>query len=258
MFFKRHPLELKIYILRALHLLRENVMIKLKKSKVLGRMIRQDSTEELAKPTWTLVREAIQAGKVDEALIFLDYGYGEAKTVHDSICSFVDDVLTRLAGFGEEEIYKALRKRYEPVIRRWLSDTPGVEESLQRGIEYQRGHGGNCTITEESDRYVVRFDPCGSGGQLKRNKDVGVVKKAYPWTWGKSCVPYYCTHCCVMWEILPTELRGYPIRIHLISDKPADPCIILYYKRPELIPKEYFTRIGLSPQSGNIRSGRGI
>lgn len=221
-------------------------MKKLEKSKALGRIIRQDDPEDLVISTWTLVSDAIRAGKVDEALTYLDYGYSEAKMMHDSMCSFVEDVFTHLATFGEEEIYKVLRKRYEPVIRRWLSDTPGVKESLERGIEFQRGHGGHTTITEEPDRFVVRCDPCGSGGQLRRTKNVGIAKKAYPWTWGKSGVPYYCIHCSVMWEILPIELRGYPIRINLIGDKPSDPCIHLYYKKPDLIPEEYFKRVGLS------------
>lgn len=221
-------------------------MINLKKSEALDRMIRQEGPEELVIPTWTLVREAIRAGKIDEALTFLDYGFNEIKTIHDSLCSFGDDVLTHLASINEEEVYKVLRKRYEPVIRHWLSDTPGVKESLQRGIEYQRGHGGECTIIEETDRYVIRCDPCGSGGQLRRTKDVGKTKKADHWTWSKSGVAYYCVHCCVMWEILPIELRGYPIRINLIGDRPEDPCIHLYYKKPELIPEEYFKRIGCS------------
>ncbi len=219
-------------------------MVRLQKSQALGRIIRQDDASELVAPTWTLVREAVRTGKIDEALKLIDYGCFEDKMMHDSMCSFVDDTLTYLAGFGEEKVYEVVSKRYAPMARRWLSDTPGVEESLQRGIEYQRGHGGNATITEESDRYVVRCDPCGSGGQLRRSKNVGTLKKAYPWTWGRSSVPYYCVHCAVLWEIVPVELRGYPIRISIMGNKPEDPCIHYYYKKPELIPEEYFSRIG--------------
>jgi len=144
---------------------RRLVMIRLEKSQALGRIIRQDDATELAIPTWTLVREAVRAGNIDEALKFIDYGCWEDKTLHDSMVSFLDDALTHLVNFGEEEIYKVFRSRYYPVASRWLADTPGVEESLQRGIEYQRGHGGNTTVTEEADRYVVRCDPCGTGGQ---------------------------------------------------------------------------------------------
>jgi len=221
-------------------------MIRLKKATPLGRLIRQDDTEELALPTWRLIREAIHAGKVDEALTLLDYCYIETKTLHDGLVSFVDYVLTTLAGFNEEEVYKVLRKRYEPVVNRWLIETPRTQESLQRCLEFQRGHGGNCSVTEDSDRYVVVCDPCGSGGQLWRTKDISLVQKAYVWTWGKSSIPYYCVHCCVMWEILPIEGRGYPIRINLIGNRPEDPCIHFYYKNPESIPEEYFARVGKS------------
>lgn len=222
-------------------------MIKLKKSEALGRMFRQEELEELVIPTWTLVGEAIRTGKVDEVLPFLNYGISETKSSHDSLCSFVDDALTHLASLNEEEVYNVLRKRYEPLVHRWLSETPGVKESVQRILEYQRGHGGRCTIAEEPDKYVIKCDPCGSGGQLKRTKNVGTTKKAYRWTWSKSGVPYYCAHCCVFLEIIPTELRGYPIGINLIGERPEDPCVRLYYKKPELIPEEYFKRIGCSP-----------
>jgi hypothetical protein len=47
-----------------------------------------------------------------------------------------------------------------------------------------------------------------------------------------------------MWEILPIEMRGYPIRINLIGDKPEDPCVHFYYKKPELMPDEYFAVTG--------------
>lgn len=220
--------------------------VRLEKAEALGRLIRKDKIEKLAIPTWELVREAIVAGRIDEALTLLDYCYSEVKTIHDGLCSLSDDALTRLAGFDEQEVYKFVRRRYGRPVRQWLSQTPGVKESLQRSIEYQRGHGGSCTISDEPDRYVVRCDPCGSGGQLRRTKEVGRLKKAYPWTWDQKDIPCYCVHCCVMWEILPIEIRGYPIRVNLIGKRTEHPCVHLYYKKPEAIPEEYFARVGKS------------
>jgi len=225
-------------------------MIRLAKSEILGRLIRQDSIGELTVPTWTLIRDAIRTGKTEEALTLLDYCFNETKPVHDNLCSFVDELLTHLATFGDEEVYAFLRRRYEPMVRRWLTETPDVKESLQRSVEYQRGHGGNCSITEEPDRYVVACDPCGSGGQLRRTKEVLPMKRAYFWTWGKRDIPHYCIHCCVIWEILPIELRGYPIRINEIAENPLDPCIHFYYKRPESIPETFYMRIGQSKTEG--------
>lgn len=224
--------------------LRGIAMIRLEKSEALGRKIRQDDPAELAIPTWTLVREAIQSGRSDAALDFLEYGCAIDKALSDGLVAFIDELLTHLATLGEEEVYKFIRKRYYPRVQDWLARTPGVEESLQREVENQRGHYGNVKVTEETDRYVVRCDPCGTGGRLRRVKNVEVTKKAYPWSWGKAGIPYYCTHCSVMWEIIPIELRGYPIAIFLPGDKPEDPCLHLYYKKPELIPEEYFTMVG--------------
>jgi len=221
-------------------------MIRLEKSEALRRKIRQDDIPELVIPTWNLVRKAMQAGKIDEALEFMEYGCAESKAMHDASISIIDDAVTYLARFGEEEVPKMFRQTFYPMVKDWMSVTPGVEETLQRCAEFQRSHFSDCTIVEEPDRYVMRCDPCGSGGRLRRSKNAGTTKKPYPWSWGKSGIPYYCTHCCLAWEIIPTELWGYPIRINLVTDKPEDPCIQYYYKKPELIPEEYFTRIGMT------------
>jgi len=221
-------------------------MIRLQESEALHRKIRQDDPAELAIPTWTLVREAIQAGRSHEALEFIEYGYAESKEMHDACISIISDTLTYIASFGEEEVLKFWRQRYYSMMSNWISQTPGIEESLQMFAEFQRAHFGDFTVVEEPDRYVLRYDPCGSGGRLKRTRSVATTKKAYSWSWGKSGIPYYCTHCCVGAEIVPTELRGYPLRITLISERPEDPCVHLIYKKPELIPEEYFTRIGMT------------
>jgi len=221
-------------------------MARLEKLEALERLIRQDDVAEIGIPTWEFVREAIKAGDTDEAVKWLDYGCGEAIMMHDNLIAFIDDALTYLASnHGEEEVYRVVRNRYDSRIRHWLDDTPGAKECMQRGVEYQRGHGGITTVTEEADRFVVKCDPCGSGGRLRqRKKNIATIKNAYPWTWGRSDIPVYCSHCAIMWEILPIEMRGYQIRVNLCAEKPEDPCIHYYYKNREAIPEEYFTRVG--------------
>lgn len=221
-------------------------MIRLEKSETLQRKIRQDDVAELPIPTLDLVRKAVKAGKVDEALEFIDYGCFEAKQMHDILAEFPDIALTHIAKCcGEEEIIKVLRKRYYDRTKNFILTIKNSKEALQRLVEQQRAHFSEFTVVEESDRYVVRTDPCGSGGRLRRIKQVGITKKAYPWSWNKIGIPYYCCHCCVYFEILPIELRGYPIRVHEITERPEDPCIHYYYKIPELIPEEYFNRVGM-------------
>jgi len=217
--------------------------LKIEKSETLGRNIRRDDPPELAHSTWEGVRQAIWAGKADEACAGIDYGCAEARMMHDAMCSFVDDALTHLAKVaGDESFYQFLVERYTPVMRRWLSDTPGVMESMQRAVEFQRGHFAELSVREESDRFVVTCDPCGSGGRMRRTKKVERVAKAYGWTWGKTEVPYYCTHCAVMWEMVPIQLGARPVRITLPPEKDSDPCVHLYYKAGKAIPEELLNR----------------
>ena len=220
-------------------------MIRLEKSEALGRKIRRDDVTELAISTWALVREAIQAGRVDEALEFIEYGCEQDRINNDSLVTSADDIFTHLGSFGDEEVEKVVRQRYYPRAKGNLSVTHRTAiDALQMCSEAQRRHYGNFTITEEPDRYVMKLDPCPTGGRLRRTRSVGTTKKAYPWSWSKSGVSYYCTHCCLFQEIIPIELRGYPICVTQYSDRPENPCVHLYYKKPELIPEEYFTRVG--------------
>ncbi len=222
-------------------------MIRFKKSETLQRKIRQDDLAELGIPTETLVRQAIQAGRTDEALDFLEYCLAEHQEMHNQVVAFVIDTLTYLATLGEEEVMKAIRHRYEKRVRDWLSSVPALAEAVHLFTEAQRGHFGSFTVVEEPDRYVISHDPCGSGHKLWRIREgnVATTKQAYPWSWSKSGVPYYCCHCCVV-EQIATEVRGYPMSVTLSPEKPEDPCVHLYYKKPELIPEEYFTRIGMT------------
>ena len=208
----------------------------------------------MTKPAWDLVREAIKAGRTDEALELMEQGLNVATMQHNSLASFVGMAVSRLARFGEGELEKLYRERYGSQAREWISSTPGAKESVEKFAGLMENPHSKVTVTEEPDRYVLTLDPCRSGGRLRRGMTVGssklagasigTTKKAYPWCWGKSGVSYYCIHDCLFLEIVPIELRGYPIAVVQYADKPEDPCVLLFYKKPELIPEEYFTRIG--------------
>jgi len=172
----------------------------------------------------------------------MDYAISESKRMHDTLVSRMNDALAYIARFDEDELEKHLRQEYLDSVKRSLSKTP--EELLLTSAESQRSHLSHTTIVEEPDRYVIRNEPCGSGGSLIMKENIPTTRQAHPWSWSKKGISYYCCHCCFSFEILPIELRGYPARIHLAPEKPGDPCVHLIYKKPELIPEEYFTRVG--------------
>ncbi len=56
-------------------------MIRLEESKVFGRKIRQDDWSEIGIPTWTLAHEAIQGGRIKEALELFEYAHFEVNSL---------------------------------------------------------------------------------------------------------------------------------------------------------------------------------
>lgn len=232
-------------------------MIRLQESKSLKRKIREDDVPDLAISTWSLVRDAIQSGRKAEALELLEYACAETRGRGDSRTASHEVAISWIAKSGEEELEKVWRKSFESMVLSFLKTNPTVEESVQRLAETHRGYFSNITITEEKDKYVMSLDPCGTGGRLRRSKTLVTTAKAHPWSWGRSGVCLYCTHCCLMWEIIPIEVRGYPVKIAVYGDKPEDPCVHLFYKGPELIPEEYFKKLGKPPwkKSDNAKGG---
>ncbi len=229
-------------------------MFKLEKSEALDRLMRRTSLSEMGKLDSEFIREAIKAGRTEEALALLDYGLAATKRLIASLTLGRELLLSRLSGFGDEEIEEFYRERYTPWVKQWMTKTPGPMESMEVFADLFRVMGSGLRYAEEPDKYVMTLDPCGSGGTMRRTMDVRKIEKAYPWTWNKTGVSYYCAHCCLFQEILPIEMRGYPICVTQYSDDPKKPCVHLYYKSPELIPDEYFTRIGQTPW--RLRKGK--
>ena len=241
-------------------------MVKIVESKWLGVTIRSEDWDELGVSTWVKIKEAIQEGRKQEALDLVDYLSIESYLVHHIMPNWTYYLLTYLAdNYGEGKVYETMRESGE-LLRRGAIEAAAkmpVEELVRVNAQTQRAHRcgpgelGNITITEDDEKYVISFDPCGSGGSMRRTRELdktpamtgppynlGKTKKPYPWSWSKAGVPYYCTHCCIWSEILPTEYIGYPLRVCFYNDDPEKPCAWAFYKNPELIPKEYFTRIG--------------
>lgn len=241
-------------------------MIRLEYSEHLGRKIRREDWENLGISTYTKLRETMQEGKLKKGLELIDYLQTEFKFVHDIYGDWAYSLLDFIAKkFGEEEIYVVLKENFELFTRARnpLTHSFTLEEIVQFDVENMRAHRcgvrelGNVTINDEKDRYVLIMDPCGSGGRMRRTGEIdgspprtgppynlGKTKKPYPWSWGKVGVPYYCVHCCVWYEIIPIEKRGYPSKITEFPEDPNKPCIRYYYKNPEYIPEEFFTKVG--------------
>jgi hypothetical protein len=137
-----------------------------------------------------------------------------------------------------------------------------VEARVQLTAEIMRAHrcgpdqDGDIEILDAGDRYILRMDPCGSGGRMRRGDPVdgtpsrlgapyrfGCTRQGHDWSWGQSGVPYYCTHCA-MNELLPMEWGGHPLWVTDYDPDPAKPCAWVFYKTAEAIPEAYYRRVG--------------
>ncbi len=121
--------------------------------------------------------------------------------------------------------------------------------------EHLRAHlsgpnrAGSVQIVEEDDRYRLLFDPCGSGGAMRRaaqanGTDVAAesFKAPSPVTWNRTDgVPPYCSHCALN-EVISVRRLGYPAWVTEYPD-PRKPCGWTVYKSPQRIPERYLTRL---------------
>ena len=145
-----------------------------------------------------------------------------------------------------------------------------LDRNLYISLEAMRAHlvgrdrRGDIEFEEHDDRYVLRFDPCGSGGRIMRGDEIegtgprvlapyefGVIEEPRDWTWNETGVCHYCAHCNLALSTIPAERWGHPVRT---VDPPlwrgeGDPltvkkCQWTVWKSLEAIPEREYERIG--------------
>lgn len=218
--------------------------------------------ERLAEVRYDEAVTHIEAGRTQPAKEAVEGMRQVYKLLNDLVVRWIQDLLTFLAGrYGEGEPARAMRPAYEQIWREryqhWNQLTP--EEQLALSAEGMRAHfggptrRGEFTVVDEGDRYTMFFDPCGTGGVLRRGDPetgdgpyltAGVNTEPRPETWGKRGVHWYCAHCSLYLEVFPAEDYGRPLRPLSHNLDPYAPCVWHIYKDPGLIRLEHFERIG--------------
>jgi hypothetical protein len=221
-------------------------------------------------------------GDGDEAAAMLDAARRAWCTAHDRACDWIYGLLDVAARhLGEEvigDMWDALmsdfyptRDAYDPAARPWADSVPVL---LADAVASLRGHlsgqqrMGEVDVTEEPDRWVVSFDPCGSGGRTYRPDTTSdgrarmeppygfaVTTGRHDWAWQREGVCLYCVHCCQLQERVPIQRFGIPLRV---VDPPAWPaarqggkCTWTIYRDPQDIPAAAYDRVGLrKPDAG--------
>jgi len=137
--------------------------------------------------------------------------------------------------------------------------------------EAMRGHlvgperTGDFELIETDDRFILRFDPCGSGQRTIRGDWIegtpprmespygwSVSEEPHTWNHFQKGVCHYCTHCIRLMEEMPMDRFGYPVRAvdpPIYPDTEHDPakrqkCQWEMFKDPTKVPEEYYERVG--------------
>jgi hypothetical protein len=210
--------------------------------------------------------EALKNGQRDEAIQWLDRMRLEFKNPHEILVAWVQDLLSYCAAtWGEESVLDTILHTHQSIwgdrYAAWDQMTPWEKVALT--VEGMRGghfsgarRRGDVIVREEADRFVIAFDPCGSGGVLRRG-DPETGRGPYPitehgtnqtphlWTWQKTGVHWYCSHCAIAMEWLPGRKRGHPLRpLDHTLDHNA-PCIWYVYKDEKQTRNYHYPRTGL-------------
>ena len=202
--------------------------------------------------------------------------------VHDRFCDVVCGLFALAAAELGEPVVGAMwddaigdlyasRDEYSTARRPWAESVPVLLADAAASL---RGHlsgprrTGEVSLREEEDRWVFRFDPCGSGGRTLRpdaNADgtarVGppfgfrVTAERHDWAWQTKGVCLYCVHCCQLQERAPIARLGYPVRVVEPpvwgTAEPREYCTWSVYKDPGLVPAEAYRRVGSAkPEDG--------
>lgn len=210
-----------------------------------------------------------------DAVKFLEEARQVWCDTHDRLCDgvygWVDAVSRSL---GEEEIGAIWEHLMSPMYATYggydTVKTPwpkSLDKLMHVALEGLRGHLsgpgrlGDLEVEELADRWVIRFNPCGSGGRTMRDDldsgtgprmeapyDFGVTTKPHDWSWGKTGVCLYCVHCCVLNERMPIRRFGYPTRVVeppiWPESKSGSKCTWNIYKDPSLVPEDVYHRTG--------------
>ncbi len=216
----------------------------------------------------------------DEALRKLDEFKETWRQTHDRDVDHTYGLMNEVkARFGESALGPMWDKVLLPLFA-WRYEKFDIskhswEESLESlmlvAIEAMRGHlvgperTGDMELIELEDRFLLRFDGCGSGQRTLRGDWIEntPARMEPPYNWTVSEEPHswnhyekghclYCDHCIRLMEEMPIDRFGYPLRVidpPKYPDTNRDPnvrqkCQWTMFKDPTKVPEELYARTG--------------
>jgi hypothetical protein len=213
----------------------------------------KEELKELSMSNLDKLLRALDEQNIEEAKKCAQVMDEESKHAHDLMVDYVWTLLTYIGNnYGDEEVIKALRFRHScqaQVAEKMLGMSP--EDAVRFKTMIHRAHHSNMELTEEEDRFVLKLDPCNTGGRMLREGldqppvNLGKLKQGFPESWHRSDISYYCAHCGLHAIMGVEKGAPHPTWIYRCPENPQDPCYQYCYKSTEDVPEEYFAELGL-------------
>ncbi len=206
---------------------------------------------------------AVRANEKDLACTWLERMWLDFKVPHDVLVAWINEMFAYLAQDKEQHILDSILETHQSIwgnrYEKWDQMTPWEKVALT--VEGMRGHlsgqsrKGDVLVREEEDRFVIAFDPCGTGGVLRRGdpetsrsayQTEGMNQETHDWIWEeKTGVHWYCSHCAIAMEWLPGNQRGYVFRPLDHNMDHQAPCVWFVYKDEKKSRAYHYPRTGL-------------
>jgi hypothetical protein len=194
---------------------------------------------------------------IDKALGQITTFHHHAVIRHDSLSGFIYSFPTTVVRVDGEKL--ALELSNGSVLRnqKWLGlwELSKLLSPLELAAflaEHLRFHfsgdqrEGKTTIVEDENKIRLIFDPCGSGGAIRRRLGSEVVnlQEKHQLAWNKCGeVNLYCSHCALN-ELYSIEQFGYPKLVVEFQADPNKACGWTIYKNKEDVPEDVYKRLG--------------
>jgi hypothetical protein len=217
------------------------------------RVFTDQELQEMGRRTIDLVFEAIDAGDKVKAKELVQRMQKEFLHLHDGYGIWVSGLQSYIyKKLGIDALEEAEREAHTIEAKTVFlppekTDLRSNVENLASGL---RGHMQPIKIYEDDEKISLTMQPCGSGERIIQrgayNPEIGLarVEDPHPITWGMKDFPIYCVHCPVM-EMLQIEGTGAFGACHIVAEPIYNgSCQFVFYKNPESIPEEFYTRIG--------------
>lgn len=203
------------------------------------RIFTKEELKAMGERTLDLLQASIENGDMEMARKTSQRMYNEFLAMHDLFRDWITDLLTFIGKhYGDEVLYEALKETVGGWIMRLGKRY--ANKSTRRKIEILmaglRGHLQPLEIEEDDEKFIIRGQPCGSGGRqvleglYEPPCNFLRIQKPQPMTFNRSDFPVYCAHCFFM-NIVPPEPGGKPLFIAEPSQKIGEePCCTYFYK----------------------------